>query len=63
MPDIIELREKITERIDEGVSLDRVETEVIERENHLGEEEKAALWLFAWSLVPLAREPSTALQA
>jgi hypothetical protein len=62
MPGIIELREKITERIDEGVSLDQVERELIEREDHLGDEEKAALWLFAWSLVPLARQPSPALQ-
>jgi hypothetical protein len=62
MLEIIELREKITERMDEGVSLDQVETELIEREDYLDDEEKAALWLFAWSLVPLARQPSTAPQ-
>jgi hypothetical protein len=62
MPDIIELRDEITERMDEGISLDQVELELIERQDHLGDEEKAALWLFAWSLVPLVRQARPALQ-
>jgi hypothetical protein len=33
-----------------GESLDRVETEVIER-SELDSEQKAALWLFAWSFL------------
>ena len=56
MADIIELRETIAERMDEGASLDEVETELIDSQDHLDDEEKAALWLFAWSFVPLARQ-------
>ena len=52
MSDIIELRSAITGRMDEGVSLAQVETELIEPQDHLDDEEKAALWLFAWSLDP-----------
>jgi hypothetical protein len=60
--DIIELRNAIAERMDEGASLDEVETELIERQDHLDEEERAALWLFAWSFVPLARQRMEALR-
>jgi hypothetical protein len=52
MSDIIELRSAITGRMDEGASLGQVETELIEPQGHLDDEEKAALWLFAWSLDP-----------
>jgi hypothetical protein len=62
MTDIIELRETITDQMDEGVSLDRVDTEIIAPQDQLGDEEKAALWLFAWSLEPLARWRSRAPQ-
>jgi hypothetical protein len=54
MPDLLELRETIAERIDAGASLDQVEVDLIESQGHLDDEEKAALWLFAWSLEPLA---------
>jgi len=62
MADIVELRDTITERMDAGASLDEVETELIESQDHLDEEEKAALWLFAWSFVPLARQRLEALR-
>ena len=52
MSDIIELRSAITGRMDDGASLGQVETELIEPQDHLDDEEKAALWLFAWSLDP-----------
>lgn len=55
MPDLIELRETIAERMDAGASLDQVEVELIEPQGHLDDEQKAVLWLFAWSLEPLAR--------
>ena len=55
MSDIRHLRRAITGRMDEGASLDQVETELIEPQDHLNDEEKAALWLFAWSLDPPAR--------
>jgi hypothetical protein len=55
MAEIIELREAITERMDDGASLNEVDAELIESQDQLDDEEKAALWLFAWSFVPLAR--------
>jgi hypothetical protein len=60
MADIIELRETIAEQMDDGASLDQVEAELIASQDDLDEEEKAALWLFAWSFVPLARRPAMA---
>jgi hypothetical protein len=60
MAEIIELRDAITERMDDGASLDEVEAELIESRADLDDEEKAALWLFAWSSVPLARHRSVA---
>ena len=62
MADMIELRETIAEQMDEGASLDQVEAELIASQDHLDEEEKAALWLFAWSFVPLARQRMEALR-
>ena len=55
MSEIRDLRSAITGRMDEGASLDEVETELIEPQDDLNDEEKAALWLFAWSLDPPAR--------
>ncbi len=60
LAEIIELRDAITERMDCGASLDEVEAELIESQEDLDEEEKAALWLFAWSSLPLVRPRSTA---
>ena len=62
MLDIIDLREKIGERMNEGASLDDVEAELIESQDHLGDDEKAALWLFAWSFVPPVHQRSEALR-
>jgi hypothetical protein len=62
MSDLIDIREEINERMDEGASLEDVEAELIESQDHLGDDEKAALWLFAWSFVPRVRQRSEALR-
>ena len=53
MPDIIELRRAITERMDDGASLGDVDADLIESQPQLDDDEKAALWLLAWSTAPL----------
>jgi hypothetical protein len=60
--DLVELRNTIAERMDDGASLDEVETELIEPQDDLDDEERAALWLFAWSFVPLARQRIEAIR-
>ena len=55
MPDLIDVREEIDERMRAGASLDDVESELIVAQDHLDTDEKAALWLFAWSFVPPVR--------
>jgi hypothetical protein len=50
--ELIELRETITERMGQGSSLDDVDAELIDSQDQLDDDEKAALWLFAWSFVP-----------
>src|SRR5437762_4771604 len=62
MQDLIDLREEIGERMRAGTPLDDVESELIEPQDHLSADEKAALWLFAWSFVPPARQRSEALR-
>jgi hypothetical protein len=44
------LQERVATMMVGGESLDRIETEVIER-SELDSEQKAALWLFAWSFL------------
>lgn len=44
-----QLTQEIEVRLDLGSNLDRVEAELIEPADHLDEDERAALWLFAWS--------------
>jgi len=60
--DLIELRDTITERMDQGSPLDVVEAELIESQDQLDDDEKAALWLFAWSFVPPLRQRNEALR-
>lgn len=60
--DIIELRDAIEERMGDGASLDQVETDLIDSQAHLGADEKAVLWLFAWSFVPQLRQRNEALR-
>jgi len=44
-----QLRDEIAVRVDGGDELAAIETEVINSVRCLGEDERAALWLFAWS--------------
>jgi len=47
-----ELRDAIALRLDVGWSLGQVERALIEPAARLSEDERAALWLFAWSYPP-----------
>jgi hypothetical protein len=40
---------RIAELLDSGLSLAEVERDLIERAGALDDDERAALWLFAWS--------------
>jgi hypothetical protein len=48
------LRDEVALRLDNGERLSRVEDQVIEGAVGLNEDERAALWLFAWSYRPAA---------
>ena len=50
MATLIELRQEIERDMRRGKSFARVEDDTIERSD-LSEEEKSALWLYAWSFV------------
>jgi hypothetical protein len=44
-----ELQDEIAARLDNGERLERVQADVVDSARGLGEEERDALWLFAWS--------------
>jgi hypothetical protein len=48
MVSLFSLQESVATKMQDGASLDRIETEVIEPSD-LDPEQKAALWLYAWS--------------
>ena len=50
------LREEIALRLDRGEGLARLEDQLIEGALGLDEDERAALWLFAWSYRPSRSE-------
>jgi hypothetical protein len=50
-----QLCDEIAIRRDQGASLAEVQAELIECADGPGEDERAALWLFAWSYRPDAR--------
>jgi hypothetical protein len=50
MSNLPALQERVATMMLDGASLDRVEKEVIER-SELNSEQKAAVWLYAWSFV------------
>jgi hypothetical protein len=47
---LFSLQERVATLMQDGASLNRIETEVIEPSD-LDPEQKAALWLYAWSFV------------
>jgi hypothetical protein len=50
MASLARLQERVASMMRAGASLDHVETEVVEPAE-LDSEQKAALWLFAWSFL------------
>ena len=61
MDELIELRDQIAERMEAGATLELVET-VIDSSG-LSEDEKSALWLFAWSYLPGVAQRNKAIEA
>lgn len=49
------LRDEIASRLHRGERLEAVERELIEPTHGLSEDERSALWLFAWCYPPIAR--------
>lgn len=56
------MHDQISGLLSEGASLERVEAEVIERCG-LHQDEKSALWLYAWSLADRPVRPEQDLRA
>ena len=52
---IVEEQSRIIEMMDGGATFDDVEEDVINR-GPFDDDEKAALWLFAWSFIPLGKQ-------
>jgi hypothetical protein len=61
MNKVISLRNQIAECMEAGDSLGQMEDEI--NSSGLSEEERAALWLFAWSYVPSAAQRNKAIAA
>ena len=53
------IQEQIRRRMRDGDSIDDVDLEVIERSG-LSSDQKAALWLYAWSFVPRRKQRASA---
>ncbi len=53
-----ELRAEIALRLDRGERLLDVEAELVEVADRLSEDDRAALWLFAWSYDATGRQDS-----
>jgi rhamnogalacturonyl hydrolase YesR len=51
--------EEIRRRMSRGESIDDVDLQLIERSG-LSSDEKAALWLYAWSFVPRRKQRASA---
>jgi hypothetical protein len=49
------VRDEVALRLDDGAPLAEVEGELIETVPGLSEDERAAVWLFAWSYRPSTR--------
>ena len=53
------IQDQIRRRMRHGASIDDVDLELIERSD-LSADEKAALWLYAWSFVPRRKQRASA---
>ena len=62
LPGAQRIHSEIDGLLSEGASLERVEAEVIERCN-LHQDEKSALWLYAWSIVDRPARPDSDARA
>ena len=51
------VQNEVVRRLDSGARLAEVDSEVVEAAPGLGEDERAALWLLAWSYRPDTRRP------
>ena len=49
------LRDEVAARLDDGASSADVQDEIVETAQGLSEDERAALWLFAWAYRPTPR--------
>jgi hypothetical protein len=61
MSNVIALRNQIAECMEAGDTLAQMEDEI--NSSDLSEEERSALWLFAWSYVPSAAQRNKAIAA
>lgn len=61
MDELIELRDQIAERMEAGDTLELVEARI--DSSGLSEDEKSALWLFAWSYLPGVAQRNKAIAA
>ena len=52
---VLELQQRIRRRMRRGDSLHDVEDQIIDPA-HLDPDQKAVLWLYAWSLVPIREQ-------
>jgi hypothetical protein len=58
---LVEMRDSITERMEAGATLEQMEVMIDSSE--LSDDEKSALWLFAWSYLPGAAQRQKAVAA
>ena len=61
MDELIEVRDQIAERMEAGDTLELVEARI--DSSGLSEDEKSALWLFAWSYLPGVAQRNKAIAA
>jgi hypothetical protein len=61
MNKVVALRNQIADCMEAGDTLEQMETEI--NSSGLSEEERSALWLFAWSYLPSAAQRNKAIAA
>lgn len=57
------IRTTIHQRLSRGAALEEVERELISESRALSEDERSALWLYAWSLASRSAAPSPRMGA